>query len=300
MALGTANFGTANGYGADPVAAREIFQAYTEQGGNFIDTADFYQQGEAETLLGDFVKGSRSNYVIATKYSRGNPQQLSAANIGNHRKAMREAVEASLKRLQTDYIDLYLAHFDDKHTPIAEVARGLEDLVKSGKVLYTGLSNFAPWRCAVVAGLTAVQVEYSLLQRDAEQEYFPMAAELGMAIMGYSPLAGGLLTGKYRKGEQGRMTLLNSGAIGTENAILEVLDAIAAETGATPAQIAMAWTRQQGVIPIIGARTLQQFKESIASIQLSAAQLQQLQEVSKPVLRYPATIDVSGMMTHTK
>lgn len=300
MALGTANFGTANGYGADAVAAREIFDAYTDLGGNFIDTADFYQLGEAETLLGDLITGRRSNYVIATKYSRGNPQQLAAANIGNHRKAMREAVDASLRRLKTDYIDIYLAHFDDKHTPIAEMARGLEDLVSSGKVLYTGLSNFAPWRCAAIPGITAVQVEYNLLQRDVEQDYFPMAEEMGMAVMGYSPLAGGLLTGKYRKGEQGRMTLLKSGAIGSENKVLDVLDSIGAETGATPGQIAMAWTRHMGIFPIIGARTIAQCKESLTPIQLSAEHLQQLDTATRPVLRYPANIDIIGMMTHTK
>jgi aryl-alcohol dehydrogenase-like predicted oxidoreductase len=305
MALGTGNFGTARGYGAAKEEARKIFSAYADQGGNFIDTSDMYQLGEAETMIGDCITGARSNYIIASKYSRGNPAGPAPANIGNHRKAMREAVEGSLRRLKTDYIDLYFAHFDDQYTPAAEIARGLEDLVKSGKVLYTGLSNFSPWRTTAVAmntSLTAIQIEYNLLQRATEQEYFPMANELGLAIMGYSPMAGGLLTGKYRNGETGRITMMGSQGIGTENDIVDVLNEIAKELEATPGQVAMAWAKAKGVFPIIGARTLEQFNEGIhaADLQLSAEQLAHLNAASQPPVLYPATLNIKDMLPHSK
>lgn len=305
MALGTGNFGTAKGYGAAKDEARKIFDAYTGQGGNFIDTSDMYQLGEAEAMIGEFMQGRRSDYIIATKYARGNPAGPAPANIGNHRKAMREAVEGSLRRLKTDYIDLYFAHFDDQFTPAAEIARGLEDLVKSGKVLYTGLSNFSPWRSTAVAmntKLTAIQIEYNLLQRATEQEYFPMAKELGVAIMGYSPMAGGLLTGKYRKGETGRITMMGGQNIGTENDILDVLHVIADELGATPGQVAIAWAKQKGVFPIIGARTLEQFTACIgaAALYLNEAQLERLNRASQPALLYPATLNIKEMMPYSK
>lgn len=305
MALGTGNFGTAKGYGAAADEARKIFNAFTDQGGNFIDTSDMYQLGEAETMIGDFISGVRSNYVIATKYARGNPAGPAPANTGNHRKAMREAVEGSLRRLKTDYIDIYLAHFDDQFTPASEIASGLEELVQSGKVLYTGLSNFSPWRTTAVAmktNLTAIQIEYNLLQRATEQEYFPMAKELGLAIMGYSPMAGGLLTGKYRNGETGRITMMGGQGIGTENAILDVLEIIANELGVTPGQVAIAWTKARGVVPIIGARTIEQFTACIggAALELSGEQLGRLNTASQPLLLYPATINVGDMMPYSK
>jgi aryl-alcohol dehydrogenase-like predicted oxidoreductase len=305
MALGTGNFGTAKGYGAAKDEARKIFHAYTEQGGNFIDTSDMYQLGEAETMIGDFITGNRSNYIIATKYARGNLAGPAPANTGNHRKAMRAAVEGSLRRLKTDYIDLYLAHFDDQFTPAAEIAGGLEDLVKSGKVLYTGLSNFSPWRSTAVAmntSLTALQIEYNLLQRATEQEYFPMANELGLAIMGYSPMAGGLLTGKYRKGETGRMTMMGSVGIGTENEVLDVMNVIATELNATTGQVAIAWAKARGVFPIIGARTLEQLNACIgaAALELNAGQMARLNTATQPALVYPATLQVREMMPYSK
>lgn len=305
MVLGTGNFGTAKGYGAAKEKARKIFHAYADLGGNFIDTSDMYQLGEAESIIGEFLTGTRSNYIIASKYARGNPAGPAPANTGNHRKAMREAVEGSLRRLKTDYIDLYFAHFDDQYTPATEIARGLEDLVKSGKVLYTGLSNFSPWRTTAVAmntSLTAIQIEYNLLQRTTEQEYFPMANELGLAIMGYSPMAGGLLTGKYRNGETGRITMLGSKGIGTENDILDVLTGIAKELDATPGQVAIAWAKAKGVFPIIGARTLEQFNDCIHSaiLHLNSAQLDRLNTASQPPVLYPATLNIQDMLPHSK
>lgn len=305
LALGTGMFGNAAGYGATPEEARRIFDAYVNAGGNFIDTSDFYQLGQAESLLGDFIAGERSHYVVATKYSRGNAEKTSPGNVGNHRKAMREAVEASLRRLKTDYIDIYFAHFDDKFTPIEEIARGLEDLVQSGKILYTGLSNFPVWRTASfatladikgIAPLSGIQIEYNLLQRHPEQEYFPMAKAMGLAIMGYSPMAGGLLTGKYRKGEQGRITQIAEAP--KQQRVLDLLMQTATETGFTAGQIAIAWAKSSKVFPIIGARTLEQFNAAIAAnaVNLTTHQLSLLDEASQPRLMYPANIDTAVIL----
>jgi aryl-alcohol dehydrogenase-like predicted oxidoreductase len=315
FALGTGMFGTASGYGAEPDESRRIFNAFSDLGGNLIDTSDAYQLGQAEELTGEFITGRRNHYIVATKYSRGQAASLSPGNTGNHRKALKEAVEASLRRLKTDYIDIYLAHFDDKQTPVDEIIRGLDDLVQSGKILYTGLSNFSPWRTAAAATfatvsgktpLTAVQIEYNLLQRSVEQEYWPMANEMGLAVMGYSPLAGGILTSKYRKGEQGRMTLI-SGTMKEEKndkqaTVLEALETIAAETAFTPGQIATSWVKSKGVFPIIGARTLEQFKESIcaAAIDLSGENVTRLNEASQPTLLYPLNINTNQILTQDR
>lgn len=310
--LGTGMFGTASGYGAEPDECRKVFKAFSDLGGNFIDTSDAYQLGQAEELTGEFIAGRRGHYVVATKYSRGQSGSLSPGNVGNHRKALREAVEASLKRLKTDYIDLYLPHFDDRQTPIDEIVRGLEDLVQSGKILYTGLSNFSSWRAAAMASyanatgktpLTAIQIEYNLLQRSVEQDYWPLANEAGLAIMAYSPMAGGILTSKYRKGEVGRMTKMpgakTDAEIARQTLILDVLEAIAIETGHGSGQVATAWVKSKGVFPIIGARSLNQFEDNIAAlaIDLSETHITALNEVSQPALIYPMNLNSHQILT---
>jgi aryl-alcohol dehydrogenase-like predicted oxidoreductase len=315
FALGTGMFGTATGYGAEFDECRGIFNAFSDAGGNFIDTSDAYQLGQAEELIGEFITGRRSHYVVATKYSRGQAANPSPGNIGNHRKALKEAVEASLKRLKTDYIDIYLAHFDDRQTPVEEIVRGLEDLVQSGKILYTGLSNFSAWRSAAAATfagtsgktpLTTIQLEYNLLQRSVEQEYWPMANELGLAVMGYSPMAGGILTSKYRKGQHGRMTAMSAGKENAEDAkqalILDALEKLAAETEHTPGQVATAWVRSKGIFPIIGARTLKQFEENIkaVAIDLSEANVRALNEISQPALLYPMNFNANQILTQNQ
>lgn len=315
FALGTGMFGTASGYGAEPDECRKIFKAFSDLGGNFIDTSDAYQRGQAEELTGEFINGQRSNYIVATKFSRGQSASLSTGNIGNHRKALREAVEASLRRLNTDYIDIYLAHFDDRQTPVDEIIRGLEDLVQSGKILYTGLSNFSAWRTAAAAAfanatgktpLAAVQIEYNLLQRNVEQDYWPMANEMGLAVMAYSPMAGGILTSKYRKGEEGRMTKIPGAKtdleIARQSSILDALDTIAIQTGHSTGQIATAWVKSKGVFPIIGARTLSQFEENIAALEinLSDSNITTLNEVSQPALIYPMNLNSDQILTQNK
>ena len=180
--LGAAMLGTRKGYGANAEDSRLILAAYADAGGNFIDTSDRYQLGESEELVGKFIEHQRSNFIICSKYTQSSEANPAISNSGNHRKAMKQAVEASLKRLKTDYIDIYMPHYDDGITPLDEIIRGLEDLVSAGKVLYTGLANFPAWKASAIASsthLTAIQIEYNLLQRTADREFIPMAAQFG-------------------------------------------------------------------------------------------------------------------------
>jgi aryl-alcohol dehydrogenase-like predicted oxidoreductase len=295
LILGAANFGARRGYGADADEIPKILGSFTDAGGNFIDVADQYQLGEAEESVGKFVKPNRHNYILCTKYSRSSEHAPSPVIFGNHRKAMREAVEGSLKRLQTDYIDLYMPHFDDGLTPIDEIARGLEDLVRDGKVLYTGLANFPAWKVAGIASqikLDAIQIEYNMVQRTAERELLPMAAYYGLGAMFYSPLAGGLLTGKYRNGSSGRLTQ-NAVEDYQEDAhttgILNELEVIATELNTNPGQIALAWVLTKNAFTITGARTAKQLEDSIAalSVHLGRDHMARLETVSAISLGYP-------------
>ena len=299
LALGTSTFGTGAGYGAGPAEARRIWEGYVAAGGNFIDTSDAYQQGEAERLVGQLMGTDRGDFVLTSKYTRTANPTAAIAQLGNHRKAMTQAVEASLRRLGTDYLDLYLVHLPDCVTPVEEIARGFDDLARAGKILYGGFSNFPAWRVATAVALAdlrgwvplvGIQVEFSLAQRTAEHELLPMAEGLGLGVMGYSPLAGGVLTGKYRQGETGRATLLGADVnSASTNAILDVLLAVAQEVAATPGQVATAWVKARGVLPIIGARTRPQLDDQLraATLTLSPGQLQRLETVSAVPLGYP-------------
>lgn len=295
LGLGAASFGSRRGYGADSEDIQKILVTYADAGGNFIDVADQYQLGEAEEIVGRFIASQRHNFIVCTKYTRSSERDPMPGNLGNHRKAMRQSVEASLKRLKTDYIDLYMPHYDDGQTPIDEIARGLEDLVKCGKVLYTGLANFPAWKAAAIAStipLSALQIEYNLAQRTADRELMPMAQYFGLGTMLYSPLAGGLLTGKYRQGATGRLTRSTSEGY-EENtstkAILDELASIAAEVDATPGQVALGWTLTKNCVPIIGARTLAHITESInaLTIQLTPDHIARLDAVSAASMGYP-------------
>ena len=295
LALGAGMLGRGWGYGAEPEDARRIVRRYLEAGGNFIDTSESYQFGESERLLGEFIASERDGIVLATKYSLGASPAPALATLGNSRKAMVQAVEASLRRLKTDRIDLYFVHMADSATPMEEMARGLDDLVRAGKIVYGGLSNFPAWRIAIASvtaqlrgwtPLAAIQVEHSLLQRSTESELLPMAQGLGLGVMGWSPMAGGLLTGKYRKGEKGRATELKTSVLHDgaprNDAILDGVFAVAEEVGAQPGQVAVAWVLAKGVLPVIGPRTLAQLEENLgaADVKLSEAQLQRLDELS--------------------
>lgn len=218
LALGTGNFGTGWGHGAEPAEAKKIFDGYVNAGGNFFDTANVYQSGESEALLGNFIASDRDQFVVATKYTNATETGAGISRTGNSRKNMVRAVEESLKRLKTDRIDLYWAHISDGVTPMEEIMRGFDDLVSSGKILYAGLSNFPAWRIAradLMADLrgwspiVAIQIEYSLAERTPDRELIPMAEALGLAITTWSPLGGGFLTGKYRETtENSRLTKL--------------------------------------------------------------------------------------------
>jgi aryl-alcohol dehydrogenase-like predicted oxidoreductase len=291
IALGSGMFGQTWGYGASRDEVGAIIAAYADAGGNLLDTADYYQHGEAETIIGNVIAAHREDYVLVSKYSRGATAGPALARLGNNRKNMIESVEASLRRLGTDHIDIYFAHMDDLVTPMEEIARGLDDLVRMGKIVYAGLSNFPAWRIALgvntaaVRGWTpvcAIQTEYNLLQRTAERELIPMAQGLQLAVMAWSPLSGGVLTGKYRSGETGRATNFPAVMRNTDDSrtdgVVDALIEIAAELGAAPAQVATAWVRAKGILPVVGARTRQQIITHLegTAVSLSPDQLSRL------------------------
>ena len=308
LCLGTMTFGEELGWGAPKEESRKVYDAFLEAGGNFIDTANIYTNGTSESFLGEFMLGHRERLVLATKYTLGSPRNDPNA-AGNQRKSMIQAVEASLKRLQTDYIDLYLLHIWDQLTPIEEVMRGFDDLVRQGKILYAGVSDMPAWLIAKANTLAelrgwtpfiSLQIEYSLIERTPERELFPMASSLGLGITAWSPLAGGVLTGKYAGAKRGETEqkrfdspemsqFLVSGA--RTEAIAREVQAVARECGRSPAQVALAWLRQRPVpvIPIIGARKLEQVKDNLASIELKLDQshLGRLDEVSRIELGFP-------------
>jgi len=308
LALGAGNFGTGWGHGAEPAEARKMFDRYAEAGGNFLDTADSYQFGQSETLLGEFIAAERDHFVVASKYTLGASADSGISRTGNSRKNMVHSLETSLKRLKTDRIDLYWVHMADGTTPIEEIARGFDDLVRAGKILYAGLSDFPAWRVARAATLAelrgwapiaGVQFEYSLVERTPDRELLPMAEALGIGATLWSPLGGGFLTGKYRAGAEGRLTklgvLIHSEKTARETAILDAVQAVAAEAEATSASIAIAWLRSKAaasttaLIPILGPRSLAQLEDNLAALRvtLSDAQLRRLDAASAVPLGFP-------------
>jgi aryl-alcohol dehydrogenase-like predicted oxidoreductase len=315
-ALGTGNFGTGWGAGADDNEARKIFERFVEHGGNFIDTADVYQFGQSEKLVGEFVRSDRHDFVLSTKYTIGASPQPRLSGTGNARKNMRTSVEESLRRLNTDYIDLFWVHYPDGLTPIEEVLRGIDDLVTEGKVLYGAFSNFPAWRVARAATIAdlarwapvaGIQVEYSLVERSADRELLPMAEALGLGITLWSPLGGGLLTGKYRISTEGRLTdlktLVHTESTTQKTAILDVVLEIAAETERPPAQVATAWVNERSQrstatsIPIIGPRSVAQLDDYLGALDLGLTpeQFERLTEVSSVPLGVPHEANAASM-----
>jgi aryl-alcohol dehydrogenase-like predicted oxidoreductase len=296
LALGTGNFGTRWGYGADPEECTKVFNAYAEAGGNFIDTADVYQFGQSEELVGSLLQGRRENFVLATKFTNGAAPDVGRLVTGNSRKAMVASLEASLKRLKTDRIDLYWVHHPDGVTPSEEIVRGFEDLARAGKILYAGISNFPAWRLARAVTLAelshaipiaAAQFEHSLVHREPEADLFPASEALGLGVVTWSPLGGGMLTGKYRQGEKGRAEGFGGRVFQAENSqqrtqILDTVLAIAAELGVSADQVALAWAGTHGAVPIIGPRSLMQLTSNLGAltVELSAEQLDRLDTVS--------------------
>ena len=303
LCLGTMTFGEDWGWGADKEESRAVFQAFAEAGGNFLDTANIYTNGTSETLVGEFVKGDREKWVIATKYSLNTrPGDVNAC--GNHRKNLFQAVEASLKRLGTDYIDLLWLHLWDSLTPIEEVMRAFDDLVRMGKVLYIGISDSPAWivsqanTLATLRGWTpfiGLQIEYSLKERTPERELLPMAKALNIGVTAWSPLGGGVLTGKYNQPNpvDGRLSMTDQPfqIFDRDLKIAETVLEIAREIGKSPAQVALNWLRNRpnSVIPIIGARRLSQLRDNLACVDfnLTGEQLQRLDNISAISLGFP-------------
>jgi aryl-alcohol dehydrogenase-like predicted oxidoreductase len=302
LALGAGTFGTRWGYGATPEDVPRIFDTFAGAGGTFIDTAASYQVGEAEENLGRLLDGRRDNFTVATKFAIGGPDGTGVLQTGNGRRAMFRSVEGSLRRLGTDYIDLLWVHFPDFVTPLDEIVRGLDDLATAGKILYAGLSNFPAWmtaRAATLADLrgaipiSGVQLEYSLVERSADRENLPMAESLGLGAALWSPLGGGLLSGKYRASSEGRLTdwnrLLHSEEEPVKRATVDVVLEVAGEIGVPAAQVAVAWLLERarksstGVVPIIGPRTVAQVESYLASldVRLSDEQYRRLDHVSR-------------------
>ncbi|MFE3602886.1 aldo/keto reductase [Streptomyces sp. NPDC059096] len=325
-ALGTGNFGTRarsdgpgsdllwgrRGPGADREGSRAVFERFAEAGGTFIDTADCYQFGESEELVGEFVAADRDHFVLATKFTNGASPRLHVSGTGNSRKNMVRSVEASLRRLGTDYIDLYWAHFPDTVTPVEEILAAFDDLVRAGKILYAGLSNFPAWRVSRAAAIaeargwapvTGIQSEYSLAQRTPDRELLPMADSLGLGAALWSPLGGGLLTGLYRRGADGWTSegkrVIRGGDADQREAILDEVLTVAKETGEPPARIAVAWVRSRarragtGFVPVIGPRDEAQLADYLEAldITLTEDQTARLDAVSAVPLGAPHEVN---------
>jgi aryl-alcohol dehydrogenase-like predicted oxidoreductase len=309
LCLGAMTFGEDLGWGSSVEESQQIIDRYLALGGNFIDTANFYTKGHSEKIIGDHIgrhKDRRDRIVIATKFS-GNLYPGDPNAGGSSRKSIVAACEQSLRRLQTDYIDLYWLHNWDVHTPIEETMAALEDLVRSGKVRYVGVSDTPAWKVAE-ANVTArfrgwsafigLQIEYSLLERTVEQELIPMALELGLGVTPWSPLKSGLLSGKYTRqsaqSKEGRAAWMGHLMNEQTFALLDELAKIAKAHDTTVARVALAWLQvQPGVTStIIGARRLSQLEDNVQALEvrLTADDLTLLNEKTKPVLGFPATM----------
>lgn len=306
LALGTMTFG----WGADRDAARAIFDAYVDRGGNFVDTANGYADGTAEEMVGEFAGSRRDRLVIATKYTM--PMRQGDPNSGgNSRKSMVRSVEDSLRRLRTDYVDLFYLHMWEGTTPVEEVLRGMDDLVRAGKVVYVGVSDIPAWQASRMqaiaelrgwAPLAALQLPYSLVERTVERELMPMAEAMGLGVVCWSPLAGGVLTGKYTRadlatgdglGEFTRKASVVGNGFLTERGleIADVVAIVAGELGTTPSRVALAWTLLSPAVtaPIVGARTLAQLDDNLGALalDLDPGQQARLAEASAVELGFP-------------
>lgn len=316
LALGTMTFGEDWGWGAGEEVAREQWNMYADRGGNFIDTAVGYTNGSSETLVGKFLQGNRNKFVLATKYTQGYAKGDPNAG-GNHRKNMIASVETSLKRLNTDYIDLFYLHFWDFTTPADEVMRAFDDLIRSGKILYAAISDSPAWKVAqlnTIAELRGwsrfigLQIEYSLVQRDVERDLIPMAQELGLGVIPWGALNAGVLTGKFNPlhaGSNGTANSANNGASAEVDSkrnagsnlnprqaqISTAVQEVAQAVGRSPSQVAINWLMQQpGVTaPILGARRTEQLADNLAALDftLEPEHVAKLSEVSQMELGFP-------------
>lgn len=300
LCLGTMGFGTEWKWGCDKEISKQIFDTFSNAGGNFIDTANRYTEGTSEKFVGDFIARDRDHFVVATKYSlRDRSGDLNFA--GNHRKNMMRSIKDSLWRLNTDYIDVLWLHIWDSWTPTEEILKGLQDLITRGMVHYIGISDTPAWIVSQANAMAelrgwnqfiGLQIEYSLIQRTVEAEFFPMAKSFGMTITPWAPLAGGALTGKYLKGDKGRLVetsvRLGERATAITRKVVEVSDRL----GVCASQLAINWTRQhkgQSIIPIVGATKVAQMEEVLGclSFEIPEEAMKELNEVSKVDLPFP-------------
>ncbi|MFF2922574.1 aldo/keto reductase [Streptomyces celluloflavus] len=302
LSLGAMTIGDAWGWGAAKEASGRILDAYADAGGNFIDTANNYSDGGSESILGELFTGRRESFVLATKYTCATrPGDVNGA--GNHRKNLVHSVEASLGRLRTDHVDVLWVHARDNFTPVEEVMRALDDLVRAGKVLYIGVSDWPAWEIAQANTLAELrgwtsfagsQLRYNLLERTPERELLPQARAFDLAVLAWAPLAAGKLTGKYRRGESGR---LDTGLWDRrpehdkEDEIITAVLEIAEQGGWSPAQVALAWLRGRpgNIIPIIGATKESQLADNLASVgvELDADAVERLDAASAVPLGFP-------------
>jgi aryl-alcohol dehydrogenase-like predicted oxidoreductase len=301
LALGTMTFGEEWGWGASAAESRLMFDAYAEAGGNFIDTANRYTEGTSEKLVGEFIRRDREHFVLATKYTlwmRRDDPNFS----GNHRKNLVQSVDASLKRLGTEYIDVLWLHAWDGTTPVEEVMRSLDDMVRQGKVLYIGMSDTPAWivsRANMLAELrgwtafTGLQIRYNLIDRTAERDLLPMARELDLAVTPWRVLHAGVLSGKYQSGSgdvDGRVSKTDA-TVDRNLKIAGEVAAVATEIGCAPSSVAISWLRQRRgvIVPIIGARTVAQLRENFLALEvtLSDEHIARLDSVSEFDVGFP-------------
>jgi aryl-alcohol dehydrogenase-like predicted oxidoreductase len=307
LCLGAMIFGdTRGGWGASKEEAARIVGRFAEAGGNFIDTANSYAGGESERIVGELVAAERERWVLSTKYTLSvRPDDPNGG--GAHRKSLVQSLEASLRRLGTDYLDVYWVHIWDVFTPVEEVVRALDDVVRAGKVLYVGISDTPAWIVAQAVTLAdlrgwsrfaGLQVPYSLVERSVERELLPMAQALELTVTAWSPLGGGLLTGRYgsdrERPDDTRVAVLGQSGLTDRNlAIADVVNGVAAERGASSAQVAIAWLRVQQaravIVPILGARRRDQLQNNLEALELelTAEELARLEEVSRIQLGFP-------------
>lgn len=319
LCLGAMTFGGTPGWGSPEDVCRKQLDLFLDRGGNFIDTADRYTDGQSEEILGRLLEGRRDEVVLATKYTMSTRAGDPNAG-GNARKNMMQSVKASLERLRTDYIDLYWVHAWDLLTPIDEVMRALDDLVRSGAVHYVGVSDYPAWKVAEANTLAdfrgwspfvGLQIEYSLAQREVERELIPMARDLKIGVTPWSPLAGGVLTGRYSREDLAAKRALEPGerpkdrrqfvsARLTESqvAIAEAVVAVAREIGRSPAQVALRWVMDRPGVDstILGARTLEQLEDNLGSLDLDLETdaRSRLDEVSRVDLGFPHDMIMSS------
>jgi len=304
LCLGAMTFGDGSGYTADRAGSQEIFDAFAEAGGTFVDTASSYADGKSEVLLGEFIRSDRNHFVVSTKYT----QMGEFTATGNSRRSMIVSVERSLKRMQIEHIDLLWLHIWDFTTPIEELMAAFEHLVSSGKVHYVGASNMPAWEVSrgnMLADLRGwapfigLQIEYNLLARTVEREYLPMARKLDLGVVAWSPLATGLLSRPYdpdeaRKRHQG--PVIQSPPSQKDQAVIAAVIEIAAKMGRSPAEVSLAWLRSRRsshpVIPILGASRVSQLRANLASLDLKLddADMTRLDTLSAPELNYPLDI----------